>query len=423
MTQLMNKTWKFSAVLAISALIFTGCGSGDSASPEQAENSPPKITPGESNETPSKTKELQTVSINPPTQQTEPDLPKQGSPEWILMEIAELHEKAFPATNNKVALNEARRSRSEAIVAKATQVIKMTHDNKEKEEVFTIAVNQLMEASLNLALLGDKEAQQALYEHAVALHKRSPKSDAAIIASLALSRYIHTNARLYAKKEPRWLKELAKQARLFATNFPEQEAEAISLLYSAGRSCELHGLSDDAEGCYSLVAHQYPKSESPQALQVASFLRRMNLKGESLQLAGPTIEGGWVSIDDFKGKVVLVVFWDSKNTQWLKQVEKVEKIAKKYKQYGLEVIGINLDKEEPDVESFLEKHSLTWQQIFYSDKKNRRWDNPIVKYYGVRTIPAMWLVDHEGKVVSEKIQVDALEKEVRRLITESRKKE
>ena len=417
MTQLINNTWKLSALLAITALLITGCGK--STTPEQAEN---KGSETKSTEDAANSSDLKTASINPPAQ-SEPELPPEGSPEWILMEIAELHQQPFPVTNDQTALNNARKDRNNTIITKATEVIKLTHSNKEKEEVFTIAVNQLMEARLKLALMGDAEAQQALYDDAVSLYERRPKSDAAIIASLALSRYIHTNARLYGKKEPRWLKELAKQARLFATNFKEQEADAIKLLYSAGRSCELHGLKNDATGCYQLVAHQFPKNESPQALQVAAFLRRLNLKGQPLQLAGPTIEGGWVSVEEMKGKVVLVVFWDTKNSRWLKQVDQVNKIAKKYNKYGLEVVGINLDKEEPDVEAFLENRPLAWHHIFYSDKKHRRWDNLVVKHYGVREIPLMWLVDHQGKVTSENVQVEELEKEVRRLLTESRKKE
>ncbi|VAX38322.1 hypothetical protein MNBD_PLANCTO02-2841 [hydrothermal vent metagenome] len=415
MTQLINKTWKLSALLAVAAFISSGCG--DASSSGQAGSDTIKITPAEDLEHSS---EMKTALIDPPGQ-TEPDLPPEGSAEWILMELEE-QKRPLPATNDKVALKAARKTQNNKIIVKATEIIKLTHEVKEKEKLFTVAVNYLMEARLNLALLGDAEAQQALYDDATSLYERKPKSDAAAIASQVLWRYIRTNASLYSKKEPAWLKELAKQSRLFATNFPNREAKAISLLYSAGRSCELHGLKDDAADCYTLVAHQYPENKSQQAVQMASFLRKMNIQGKSLQLAGPTIEGGWVSVGDFKGKVILIVFWDSKNDQWLKQVDAVDGIAKKYKEYGLKVIGVNLDREEPEVESFLEKHPLAWTQIFYSDKKLRRWDNPVVKYYGVQKIPLMWLVDHQGKVASNNVQLKTLEKEVRTLIKASRSK-
>ena len=339
-----------------------------------------------------------------------------------MLTIQGLRNKPFPKTSDPTALAAYRRERHKKIIALATEVITATLKDPKQQKVFDEAAMQLMEARLNLALQGDEEARGQLYENAAAFYERDAESEAAVTSAIALTRYVHTNARRYGKKEPRWLEELSRQARLFATNFPKEEFQSVSLLYAAGRSCELHGLTKEAISCYELISKLHPESDLPQAQHVPAFLRRLNLQGKPLQLAGPTIDGGFISVDDFKNKVVLVVFWSSENESFQKDVAAIHKITTKYKKFGLEVIGVNLDEEEPNVEAFLEKYPLTWKQIFYSDPAKRRWNTPVVKYYGVRELPMMWLVDHHGNVADTKVKADTLEKQVRELLLALREK-
>ena len=63
----------------------------------------------------------------------------------------------------------------------------------------------------------------------------------------------------------------------------------MPLLLAAGRSCELHGLLDEAVACFALIQAQFP--DSTQAAQAAGVMRRLKLPGQKLQLAGPTLDG------------------------------------------------------------------------------------------------------------------------------------
>ena len=52
-------------------------------------------------------------------------------------------------------------------------------------------------------------------------------------------------------------------------------------------------------------------AKSPQAGQANAALRRLELKGKTLDLGGETRDGGFVKMDDFRGKPALIVFWAS----------------------------------------------------------------------------------------------------------------
>ncbi len=341
-----------------------------------------------------------------------------GTAESIVQEIKTLRKEPVKNAKNADEVDAARRERNRKIVDLATLAISRSHQDPEKEQTFTDAVALLMEARMDLALDGDRREIDLLYDDAESVYERAPNSSAAAEAAYVLARFAHTNARRFAKEEPRWLEEFSRQARLFATNFPHETDRAVALLYSAGWSCELHSLPEEAASCYTLIQQQFPLS--PQASQVTAVLRRLNLKGTSLQLAGPTSKGSYISIDDYRGKVVLIVFWAKGTNRFRQHLPAIASAAQKYSSSGFSIIGVNLDKEEKSLQSFVEQNSLTWPQIFFSHPEKRQWNNPIVKYYGIRDVPMFWLVDANGVVVDTHAHPANLDTQIDELLSSNR---
>ena len=46
--------------------------------------------------------------------------------------------------------------------------------------------------------------------------------------------------------------------------------------------------------------------------------------------------------------------------------------------------------------------------MFFAEGK-RRWDNPIVTYWGIVDIPTVWVLDRDGKVVSTDVSIADLD--------------
>ena len=424
----MNPMWTSCRIIVIcsfGAILMVGCGGDD----------PPAV-----NETQNSTAELAELAVADQTLQSEPEiesqpqqaalptavirqvasattsdaegsassaaLPEQGSPEWILRQI--IIERLVPLPqSDDILIQRAKHARNKKIVDLATQVIALTHKDAEKQLVFDAAVRYLMESQMKLALDGDSDRIDELYEHAELLYRRDPKSNAASEAAFTLARFAHTNAQRFANQEPRWVEEFSRQARLFATKFPHEEPRAVSLLFSAAQSCELFNLSEESVRCYSTIRDSFPNN--PRTKQVVGCLRRMELKGQKLQLAGPTINGGFVSIDDYRGKLVLIVFWGTQAKPFHQQLPLLMQVSETYQQAGLEVIGVNLDLDESVVDTFLKEHSIAWPQIFYTEREKRGWNNPIASYYGIRSLPAIWLVSRNGQVLSSAVRAKQLD--------------
>lgn len=400
------------AAVCLWAVVAAGCGQDISQSPAARANSGTG---------------LPTASIGGaeagPDDKGEPDaddgqleftMPKEGTPEWLVHEATRLLLESPPETDDIEALKKHRRERNEKIIRLAKEAIQATHTDPEKERLFTAAVHNLLEARLQLALAGDSEQVDLLYEDAEALFKRAPESAAAAEGAHTLVSLTYTNAKSASSGDTRWLKELARQARHFAESFPNEERRSLPMLFTAARSCELSGLAEEALECYELIPRTFPKSTF--AARVTPIVRRLKLVGNRAQLAGPSLEGESLALDDYLGHIVLVVFWSTDKGQFVEQLPDLLKVARSYEERGLRVLGINLDQESTAVQEFLIQRKLPWPQIFFPEPEKRGWNNPAAAYYGVMDVPALWLVDQSGFVVSTNVNATELELEIEKVL-------
>jgi hypothetical protein len=278
-------------------------------------------------------------------------------------------------------------------------------------------VHHLLDAHLQLALQGDEQSIGALYEAAEAFYAKKPNTTAAAEAQLVLVNLAQANSLRYAKTEPRWLQEFARHAQLLASRFPTEGDASLPLLLAAGRSCELNGLMDEAVSCFSLIESKFP--DTPQGLQAAGVLRRLKLPGQKLQLAGPTLDGNYLSVEDFPEKSVIVVFWASHAGPFVDQAEALRAVAEKYKKYA-QVLSVNLDSEEGDIDAFLERSHITWPVIFHVEQDKRGWNAPLAAYYGINTLPTIWITDPTGVVAATEVTPATLEAKLRDVLLKHR---
>jgi thiol-disulfide isomerase/thioredoxin len=343
-----------------------------------------------------------------------PSAPKQGTPEWYVHEMLVLRVQKYPDTADVKRLRDLRRDRNLKIVKLAEEAIALTNKRKDLEEVFNASVHQLIESRVALALQGKEEDIVALYDLADVLYKRDKTSKSAAEAAYRVAVFANTNAMRYPDPKAGWLEEFVRRARLFATDFPGQKARAVQLLDVAGRSCELSGRLEDALKCYEQISKQF--AGMAQAQYATAVLRRLRLPGRPLELAGQTLDGGFLDIKDYKGKVVLVTFWATDRKECRDTLPQLKQLGDRYRKFGFEIVGVNLDSEEQAVDEFLTESKIGWPQIFYANRGKRRWDNPIVKYYAVRGVPTLWLVDANGRVVETDADPKKLEPKVRSLL-------
>ncbi|MBX7106717.1 MAG: TlpA family protein disulfide reductase [Gemmataceae bacterium] len=297
--------------------------------------------------------------------------------------------------------------RAEQVISLALEACAKTKDSTEKSLLFNNAVHYLAGARTTLAIFGDHDQVRLLGEEAEMLFKRDPKSFGAVELQIRLVECLAELAEQEGRKGAAWGPMAAKQARLFASRFPQETNRSALALVVAARACEVGGRFDDAKYCFGVLERDFAKT--PFAEQAAGAIRRYKLAGQPLtEFAGATIEGGFLSLDQLKGKSVLIVFWSAESPSFREDLPRLKQLVASQSDRTLSVVGVNMDVDEAVVDAFLEQAELPWRTIFFSNVDQRGIRNPLARAYGVTTVPQYWLVDARGTVVAAPVDLKSL---------------
>ena len=120
------------------------------------------------------------------------------------------------------------------------------------------------------------------------------------------------------------------------------------------------------------------------------------------------VVGKPVTFASLKGKVVLVEFWASWCGPCRAENPNLVKQYNTYKGKGFEIISVSLDNVKERWLEAIEKDGLDW--IHVSDLKG--WNNEVGRLYGVRAVPASFLVDAQGKIIGNGLRGEPLNKKL-----------
>jgi peroxiredoxin len=105
-----------------------------------------------------------------------------------------------------------------------------------------------------------------------------------------------------------------------------------------------------------------------------------------------SLQGEYITLEDLKGKVVLLDFWGTWCPPCVESVPELRNLHKRYSKDGTFVlIGISSDREDEVWKDFTEKNRMVWPQ--YRDE-NRKIQNA----FSIRAYPTYIVIDHEGIV-------------------------
>ncbi|MFN8855385.1 MAG: redoxin domain-containing protein [Planctomycetaceae bacterium] len=198
-----------------------------------------------------------------------------------------------------------------------------------------------------------------------------------------------------SKVHDKWLKDL----EAFLEQYPESEDAAEAGL-QLGFEYEFAGKVEKARAWYQKVSTSFAKTES--ARRSDGALLRLGLNGKPLQIAGTSLAGGPIDSKQFKGRTLLVLFWDTRSKPAAEDLPALKELYEQNHARGFEILGVNLDPEKELANSFIRQRGIAWPQIH----EEGGLESPPARKFGIITLPTMFLVDPEGRVISRNASVD-----------------
>jgi peroxiredoxin len=115
-----------------------------------------------------------------------------------------------------------------------------------------------------------------------------------------------------------------------------------------------------------------------------------------------------------KGKIVLVVFWATWCEPCKKDLQMLLQYYNEFKTKGFDIVGISLDSSESIFKEFVSRVQLPWKMAY----SGLGWKDPVVKLYGISSIPSYWLVDKKGVLRSFNVKGEDLRGAIAQLVAE-----
>lgn len=133
---------------------------------------------------------------------------------------------------------------------------------------------------------------------------------------------------------------------------------------------------------------------APQGAQQVSVLGSEPVPSgrEAADFTLQDLDGRPVQLLNQRGKVVILEFWASWCEPCRYEMPVVEGLLQRFKDEGLVVLGVN-DEPPSIARSYVEEGGYTFPTLYDKDQK-------VAGLYGVRAIPALFVIDRQGRIVA-----------------------
>jgi peroxiredoxin len=163
------------------------------------------------------------------------------------------------------------------------------------------------------------------------------------------------------------------------------------LLRQEDEQWRIFALSVERPGGEQMISFEADAAQAGEGDPLAALV------GKPFAFAGMTLDGQPLDPARYQGKVVLFAFWATSNRPSLAEQSNVLANYRKYYQKGFDVVGVSTDEDLAALSKFVGKAKPPWAivaDVMAGEK------NSMAAKYGIRSIPALILVDKDGKVAA-----------------------
>lgn len=238
------------------------------------------------------------------------------------------------------------------------------------------------------ALMGAGEAE-AVLEETKTLAGRTDNKDLKVEALFA-----HANA--VARTTQYNPEKVGEAAKLFLAAAPDDARNATLLMMTTYYQTD----SKLLEQTLRTIATDY--ADTREGGQAKAKVYHYDQVGKPFELSFEEATSGEpIDMSMLRGKVVVIDFWATWCGPCIAEMPHMKKLYAAYKDKGVEFVGISLDSKPEDgglekLRAYVKDNDVAWPQYY----QGNGWDSEFSSGWQIRSIPAIFMVDQQGRLFS-----------------------
>jgi thiol-disulfide isomerase/thioredoxin len=140
-----------------------------------------------------------------------------------------------------------------------------------------------------------------------------------------------------------------------------------------------------------------------------------DLAGKPMPIDGVTHDDKKFTIEQYRGKVVLVDFWATWCGPCRAAMPALIELYDELHDQGFEVVAVSLDQDKDALIKYIDDNEIEWPNIFDADDSDAD-RKPLAERYSVNAIPMTFLLDQQGKVVAKNLHGEKLKAKIEELL-------
>lgn len=142
----------------------------------------------------------------------------------------------------------------------------------------------------------------------------------------------------------------------------------------------------------------YPKGK----IQIGDFMADFELPNENNAL---------INTEAYRGNILIIDFWASWCAPCRKKIPQLIDLYRKFKSKNVKMISVSLDTDRLKWIKAIQNENMEWDNVIQNDE----FEGKVVKIFGVKAIPSIFLIDTKGKLIA----IDPTIEEMEKIIIES----
>jgi peroxiredoxin/TolA-binding protein len=192
----------------------------------------------------------------------------------------------------------------------------------------------------------------------------------------------------------------------------DQEEFAANFADTLATSAMAAGEHEVARKVYQSLLKKFGGESPNLAQKVKDEIARIDRIGTPApRVAVNDLSGATLRLEDYRGKYVLIDFWATWCAPCVVELPRLQAAYARYHAKGFEIIAVSLDETKSAVVDFSKARKLPWKQVH-----NATANGDLVEAFGIRSIPATFLISPEGTIIRLELRGQALDRALEALI-------